>query len=87
MNRSLKIFTATAVTASAIMPVAVSADSTTFFDVETTNAHFDAITSLVERGIIKGYADGTYRPNATITRGQAAKILAKTLNLITSPHL
>ena len=32
-------------------------------------------------GIVKGYSDGTFRPEAVVTRGEAAKILLKINNL------
>ncbi len=34
------------------------------------------VRCLACRGIVSGYADGTFRPGATLTRGQAAKLLA-----------
>ena len=33
------------------------------------------IRTMVSQGILSGYADGTFRPNNPITRGQMAKIL------------
>ena len=33
------------------------------------------IQTMVAQGVISGYTDGTFRPNANITRGQMAKIL------------
>ena len=30
---------------------------------------------MVAQGVISGYSDGTFLPNASITRGQMAKIL------------
>lgn len=50
-----------------------------FSDVPATDAKYNAIMSLSKRGIISGYPDRTFRPNADLTRGQAAKILANTL--------
>jgi hypothetical protein len=42
---------------------------------KTTNKlHKNAITYLKEQKIVKGYADGTYRPNNTITRAEFLKI-------------
>lgn len=81
-GKSLKLFTATAVAASVFAPVASA--NTTFKDITPVNSHYDAVQKLIERGIINGYEDGTFRPNASLTRGQAAKILANTLNLDTS---
>lgn len=34
--------------------------------------HADAIADLAATGIVSGYADGTYRPNAPVTRAQMA---------------
>ncbi|MGN7479173.1 S-layer homology domain-containing protein [Solibacillus silvestris] len=81
-NKSLKIFTATAIAATVVAPAASA--STTFKDITSANSHYEAIQLLVERGVISGYEDGTFRPNAALTRGQAAKILASVLNLDTS---
>ncbi|NPV89714.1 MAG: S-layer homology domain-containing protein [Firmicutes bacterium] len=39
------------------------------------------ITELADRGMIKGYPDGTVRPDATITRGEFAALLARHLAL------
>ncbi len=33
------------------------------------------IQTMVAQGVISGYSDGTFLPNASITRGQMAKIL------------
>ena len=41
----------------------------------------DSINYLVEKGAIDGFGDGTFKPNDNLTRGQAAKILAKTIDL------
>ena len=37
------------------------------------------IEKLHECGIINGYEDGTFRPDETITRGQAAVMIANAL--------
>ncbi|MDN4606571.1 S-layer homology domain-containing protein [Sporosarcina highlanderae] len=39
------------------------------------------ISAAVERGVFKGYADGTFRPDEQLTRAQAAAILVRALNL------
>jgi hypothetical protein len=48
----------------------------TFSDVPTTDTFYPWIRCLACRGIISGYADGTFRPNNNITRGQIAKMVA-----------
>lgn len=54
-----------------------------FTDVDYKKDYAAAVQSLVERGIISGYADGTFRPFADVTRGQVAKVLAGLLKLDT----
>jgi hypothetical protein len=46
-----------------------------FTDVPTTNAFYQYVETAYNRGVIGGYADGTFRPNADITRGQLCKII------------
>jgi len=77
--KKYKKFVATAATAtlvaSAIVPVASAAG---FTDV-AGNDHELAINSLSEAGIINGYADGSFKPNQTINRGQVVKLLGRYL--------
>ena len=51
-----------------------------FKDVKANTETGQAIYSMVDRGIISGYSDNTFKPNASITYGQVAKILAGALN-------
>lgn len=46
-------------------------DEYPFSDVEGTT-HEDAILWAVGRGVVRGYSDGTFRPNEPLTRGQGA---------------
>ncbi|WP_082786715.1 choice-of-anchor I family protein [Sporosarcina psychrophila] len=57
----------------------------TFSDVKNIESHhfYDSVTSLASRGIVKGFADGTFKPNQSVTRGQIASVLAQTLGLDT----
>ncbi|MGJ7035685.1 S-layer homology domain-containing protein [Anoxybacillus eryuanensis] len=64
-----------AVVASAIAPVASAAS---FTDV-AGSVHADDIATLVAKGYIKGYADGTFKPNKPLTRGEAAIIFSRIL--------
>lgn len=54
-----------------------------FTDVQEGAYYYEAVMSLASRGIIDGYGNGLYGPNDKVTRGQAAKIIAHTLNLET----
>ncbi|HKP51870.1 MAG TPA: S-layer homology domain-containing protein [Chloroflexia bacterium] len=47
-----------------------------FADVSPSNTFYRYIQCIGCRGIISGYEDGTFRPNADVTRGQIAKIVS-----------
>jgi trimeric autotransporter adhesin len=64
-----------ALVASAIGPVAANAAG--FSDVSEDNVHYEGIMALTEKGLLKGYEDGTFKPAQKITRGQVAKIMAR----------
>jgi hypothetical protein len=66
-----------ALVASAVGPVVANAAS--FSDVNPNDSHAANINALVELGYIKGFADGTFKPYQSITRGQVAKIFARIL--------
>lgn len=38
-------------------------------------AYQEAVEAMVERGVLEGYPDGSFRPEATLTREQGAKII------------
>ena len=46
-----------------------------FSDVPPSNPFYAYIETAYLRGMITGYADGTFRPGAVITRGQLAKVV------------
>jgi N-acetylmuramoyl-L-alanine amidase len=47
----------------------------TFSDVPTTHTFFCYVETAVNHGIISGYADGTFKPENNVTRGQLSKIV------------
>ena len=47
-----------------------------FTDVSQASTFYSYIRCLVCRGIVSGYADGTFRPGNDVTRGQIAKIVS-----------
>jgi hypothetical protein len=47
----------------------------TFTDVSPESAFFTYVETAVEKGIIAGYGDGTFRPGNDATRAQLAKIV------------
>lgn len=64
-----------ALVASAIVPVASAAS---FSDIESSD-HKEAILALADAKIVAGYTDGTFKPNAVVTRGNVTKFLGKWL--------
>ncbi|ARF16096.1 hypothetical protein SporoP17a_01510 [Sporosarcina ureae] len=60
------------------LPLSSSAASNQrFSDVPSTKHFAEAVNELAERNIIGGYPDGTFKLSKSITRGQAAAIIAK----------
>ena len=55
-------------------------DFTSFKDVKPEDHFYEAVKSLYKRNIIKGYGE-EFRPYGEVTRAQAAKIMALSLNL------
>ncbi len=49
--------------------------NTQFSDLDVSHWAQSYISTLVERGIVAGYQDGTFRPAATITREEFAKMI------------
>lgn len=74
-NKWIVSLASAALVASAIVPVANAAS---FSDI-ANNDHKEAILALAEAGIITGYPDGTFKPNAIVTRGNVTKLLGKWL--------
>ncbi len=52
--------------------------STAFADVTSDHPNADAIFYVKSEGIVEGYSDGTYKPDATINRAEFVKILMET---------
>ncbi len=46
-----------------------------FPDVPVSNPYYLQISGLISNGVITGYGDGTFRPDASVNRGQLAKMI------------
>ena len=55
----------------------VTAADKTYKDVSPSNPHYGNIMSALEREFMTGYSDGTFRPDAKLTRGQVVLTLGK----------
>src|SRR5690606_31648576 len=54
--------------------------SVMFHDVDRGDEHFKAISFLKEHGVISGYPDGTFRPDAVVSRVEALKFILNGIN-------
>lgn len=70
----------TALVASAVAPSGFAA-TPAFPDIKG-NTHEEAINALVGMNIIKGYPDGTFKPNKTLTRSDIVKMMGKWLETL-----
>ncbi len=50
-----------------------------FSDVPTSHPFYKHISWLAEEGVVSGFSDGTFRPGASLTRGQLAVILTRAI--------
>ncbi|MED4351013.1 S-layer homology domain-containing protein [Schinkia azotoformans] len=88
MKKSRKLLPSTiavAVVASASVTVAVptitQAETVQFKDVSTNAYYYNDVQWLVQEGIITGYSDGTYQPNKSLSREEAAAMFVRALKL------
>jgi N-acetylmuramoyl-L-alanine amidase len=56
-----------------------------FGDVAPGSAFYNYVETAVNKGVISGYSDSTFRPGNNATRGQIAKILYNALTLPQNP--
>jgi hypothetical protein len=61
----------------AVCPAAPAASIDATIPDDTTATHAAAITCALEYGMVQGFTDGTFRPGAPITRGQAATFVRR----------
>ncbi|ARK24115.1 hypothetical protein SporoP37_05080 [Sporosarcina sp. P37] len=61
--------------------------SEVFKDLSVEHPAYEAIIALNEIGVIKGYEDSTFKPEKSITRGQAAAMINRELNLEASTQV
>ena len=57
-----------------------------FNDVQEGSTFYEAVRCLACRNIVNGYADGTFRPNENVTRGQLAKLIANSAGFQEHPQ-
>ena len=80
--RLIKVLASIFVVFALLIPTKADA-ATTFKDVSKDFWAAEQIYQFTNQGVIRGYEDGTFRPNQHITRAQAASILTGALQLET----
>ncbi|MGG1880717.1 S-layer homology domain-containing protein, partial [Paenibacillus cisolokensis] len=63
-----------------VVDVQPASAASSFKDVPADHWARSAIESAVHKGYFKGYSDGTFRPNANITRAEFAALMARVSN-------
>lgn len=48
-----------------------------FSDLNSSNPYYSSIMTMIELNLIKGYSDGTFKPEEKVTRGHLAAIISK----------
>ncbi|PWW31257.1 N-acetylmuramoyl-L-alanine amidase [Cytobacillus oceanisediminis] len=61
--------------------------TTSFSDVPQSSYASGYIQSAVEKGILTGYSDGTFRPENKMTRGEMAYLLKRAFNLSSTSYV
>jgi len=75
MQRSTLVLSLAIVMVLGLVGTAVATDA--FPDVSEGNTHHNNIGWADENGVVRGFGDGTFRPDRNITRGQAATMFAQ----------
>ncbi len=76
-------FMAVGITAGAVAPLVAPAPSfaqSSFYDVSSNYWAAPFIKELAQRGVIAGFPDGSFRPDAPVTRSQFAAMIRKAFN-------
>jgi hypothetical protein len=77
-------FMAVGITAGAVAPLVAPAPSfaqtNSFYDVSSNYWAAPFIQELAQRGVIAGFPDGSFRPDAPVTRSQFAAMIRKAFN-------
>lgn len=59
-----------------------ASSSNSFTDVEAGTWYYSYITFAKSKGFVKGYSDGSFRPNSPISRGEAVSLLIQVADII-----
>ena len=71
-------------TTALLLSFAVGGSALAFSDVPMSHSFAEAVDDLAARGVITGFGDGTFRPDAPVMRQQFAKLIVRALGLPTT---
>ncbi len=74
-----KIFSAIALCITLMMTMMIGSQAAMFTDVSVSTPYRDAIITLSTIGLIKGYSDGSFKPDNTITRAEFTVMVTRAL--------
>ncbi|WP_435303311.1 S-layer homology domain-containing protein [Paenibacillus amylolyticus] len=74
------------VVVSTLISSQASAATTTFKDVQANHWAKSAIESAVSKGYFKGYGNGLFKPNASVTRAEFASLISRVAKDMTLPE-
>ena len=77
-KKIMSLLLAIAMLAAFAVPSAFAAE---FSDVPESYQYYDAVQSLVARGIVDGYTDGTFKPEDTISRAEFCKMVVYSIGM------
>ncbi len=60
-----------------LIPSAVTVSAASFKDLPSGHWAYSAVNKLVEEGTINGFADGTFKPDLTVSRAEFVKMIGK----------
>jgi len=68
-----------------------AADQQTYNDLKTTNWAYESVKAMSDKDIIKGYPDGSFKPQSTVTYGEFIKMMVvavtgEELTVAEKPH-
>lgn len=66
-----------------VPPPNAAAATSPFTDINQYSDNYNEILKLYSQGVMSGFADNTFRPDVSVTRGEAAKMLVTALKLDT----
>ena len=72
-----KLLLSILVLAGCVILATATVGAATFSDVDTSTKQGEAISVMQEKGYINGFPDGTFRPDATLTRAEFVTIINK----------